>query len=101
MSSPPRSRAASRDPPIMLSSSSKAVTPKSASRSTSPRRDSSDIERISKEKVLVMHQEAQHMQESLAEIFDRIVKVKEEYEKLDTENKFLQDYIGNLMATSM
>lgn len=48
-----------------------------------------------------MHQEAQHMQESLAEIFDRIVKVKEEYEKLDTENKFLQDYIGNLMATSM
>lgn len=70
-----------------------------AERTTSPRRDNSDIERIGHEKAQGLQKEAQHLQESLAVILDRIAKIKEEYERLSSENKFLQDYIGNLMST--
>ena len=33
-------------------------------------------------------------------ILSRIEAVKEEHDKLDNNNKFLQKYIGDLMATS-
>lgn len=33
-------------------------------------------------------------------IFNRIEAVKEEHDKLDSNNKFLQKYIGDLMSTS-
>jgi hypothetical protein len=33
-------------------------------------------------------------------IFNRIEAVKEEHDKLDNNNKFLQKYIGDLMSTS-
>jgi short coiled-coil protein len=69
-------------------------------RCQSPRRDTVTIEQIGREKVHVLRKEAQIMQESLTEILDRIAKVKEDYDRLSSENKFLQDYIGNLMATS-
>lgn len=69
-------------------------------RSTSPRRDNVTIERIGREKVKVLRQEAEHMQENLGDILDRIGTVKDEYERLSSENRFLQDYIGNLMSSS-
>lgn len=68
-------------------------------RCTSPRRDNSDIERIGREKVSLLQQEAQHLQQSLSVILERIDRIKEEYERLASENRFLQDYIGNLMST--
>jgi hypothetical protein len=40
------------------------------------------------------------LQKSLLEIFNRIEAVKEEHDKLDNNNKFLQKYIGDLMSTS-
>ncbi|TAQ89563.1 hypothetical protein B7494_g2130 [Chlorociboria aeruginascens] len=43
---------------------------------------------------------AKVLQESLLEIFNRIEAVKEEHDKLDNNNKFLQKYIGDLMSTS-
>jgi short coiled-coil protein len=33
-------------------------------------------------------------------IFHRIEAVKDEHDKLDNHNKFLQKYIGDLMSTS-
>lgn len=69
-------------------------------RCTSPRRDSVAIDEIGRQKVHVLRKEAQVMQDSLTDILDRIVRVKENYDRLSSENKFLQDYIGNLMATS-
>jgi short coiled-coil protein len=43
---------------------------------------------------------AQALQDSLLSIFHRIEAVKEEHDKLDNNNKFLQKYIGDLMSTS-
>lgn len=68
-------------------------------RPSSPRREHGDIERLGKEKAQVLQAEAASIQESLAGIVDRIARIKEEYERLSSENKFLQDYIGNLMST--
>lgn len=68
-------------------------------RCTSPRRDVSDIQRVGHEKVEILQKEAQHLQESLTLILNRISRIKYEYERLSSENKFLQDYIGNLMST--
>ncbi|KAA8908500.1 hypothetical protein TRICI_004762 [Trichomonascus ciferrii] len=76
------------------------ITDEPPERCTSPRRDNSAIERIGREKVHVLRKEAQLMQDSLSDILDRIVQVKQDYDRLSSENKFLQDYIGNLMATS-
>jgi hypothetical protein len=43
---------------------------------------------------------AKVLHDSLLEIFNRIEAVKEEHDKLDSNNKFLQKYIGDLMSTS-
>lgn len=43
---------------------------------------------------------AKALQESLVTIFNRIEAVREEHDKLDSNNKFLQKYIGDLMSTS-
>ena len=43
---------------------------------------------------------AKALQDSLLTIFHRIEAVQEEHDKLDSNNKFLQKYIGDLMATS-
>jgi short coiled-coil protein len=40
------------------------------------------------------------LQDSLLTIFHRIEAVREEHDKLDSNNKFLQKYIGDLMSTS-
>lgn len=43
---------------------------------------------------------AKALQDSLLTLFNRIEAVKEEHDKLDSNNKFLQKYIGDLMTTS-
>ncbi|KHJ30109.1 putative bzip transcription factor [Erysiphe necator] len=69
-------------------------------RAMSPRRNSRDIEKMSEEAREQLQQHAKLLQKSLLDIFVRIEAVKEEHDKLDNNNKFLQKYIGNLMSTS-
>jgi hypothetical protein len=47
-----------------------------------------------------LRRHAQALQDSLVTIFNRIEAVREEHDKLDNHNRFLQRYIGELMSTS-
>ncbi|KAK0751861.1 hypothetical protein B0T18DRAFT_317493 [Schizothecium vesticola] len=69
-------------------------------RSMSPRRTSEDIETLGKAARQELQRHAKALQDSLLILFDRIEAVKEEHDKLDNNNKFLQKYIGDLMTTS-
>jgi hypothetical protein len=50
--------------------------------------------------VPLQRRHAKALQDSLITIFNRIEAVREEHDKLDSNNKFLQKYIGDLMSTS-
>ncbi|KAL2180607.1 uncharacterized protein P884DRAFT_82241 [Thermothelomyces heterothallicus CBS 202.75] len=69
-------------------------------RAMSPRRTSEDIQTLGKEAREELQRHAKALQESLLTLFNRIEAVKEEHDKLDSHNKFLQKYIGDLMSTS-
>lgn len=69
-------------------------------RAMSPRRTSEDIDKMGKEAREEMRRHAKLLQESLITIFNRIEAVREEHDKLDSNNKFLQKYIGDLMSTT-
>ncbi|GAB1310669.1 BZIP transcription factor [Madurella fahalii] len=69
-------------------------------RAMSPRRTSEDIETLGKEAREELQRHAKALQDSLVILFNRIEAVKEEHDKLDSHNKFLQKYIGDLMTTS-
>lgn len=72
-------------------------------RPMSPRRTSDDTEalgREAREDREELRRHAKALQESLLNILNRIEAVKEEHDKLDNHNKFLQKYIGDLMSTS-
>ncbi|KAI1846863.1 hypothetical protein JX265_004833 [Neoarthrinium moseri] len=69
-------------------------------RAMSPRRTSEDLENMGREAREELHRHAKALQDSLIMIFNRIEAVKEEHDKLDNNNKFLQKYIGDLMSTS-
>lgn len=69
-------------------------------RAMSPRRTSEDIEAMGREAREELRRQAKALQDSLLAIFQRIEAVKEEHDKLDNNNKFLQKYIGDLMSTS-
>jgi len=69
-------------------------------RAMSPRRSSQDLEKMSQDAREQLNAHAKSLQKSLLEIFNRIEAVKEEHDKLDNNNKFLQKYIGDLMSTS-
>lgn len=69
-------------------------------RSMSPRRTSEDIETLGKAAREELQKHAKALQDSLVVLFNRIEAVKEEHDKLDNNNKFLQKYIGDLMTTS-
>ncbi|KAF2965159.1 hypothetical protein GQX73_g8435 [Xylaria multiplex] len=69
-------------------------------RAMSPRRTSEDLENLGREAREELHRHATALQESLLMLFNRIEAVKEEHDKLDSNNKFLQKYIGDLMSTS-
>lgn len=69
-------------------------------RSMSPRRTCEDIETLGKAAREELQRHAKALQDSLVVLFNRIEAVKEEHDKLDNNNKFLQKYIGDLMTTS-
>ncbi|KAF2864842.1 hypothetical protein BDV95DRAFT_270943 [Massariosphaeria phaeospora] len=69
-------------------------------RTMSPRRSSEEIEKMGQEARQAMIEQAKALQASLMEIVDRVEIVKNEHEKLEGGNKFLQSYIGELMQTS-
>lgn len=69
-------------------------------RAMSPRRTSEDIDKLGREARAELHRHAKALQESLLTIFNRIEAVREEHDKLDNNNRFLQKYIGDLMSTS-
>jgi hypothetical protein len=68
-------------------------------RQMSPRRNSNDMEQLTLQTADQLRH-AKLLQESLLGIFTRIESVKEEHDKLDSNNKFLQKYIGDLMSTT-
>ena len=43
--------------------------------------------------------QARNLQSSLQALAERIEEVKNDHDKLESENKFLQDYIGSLTQT--
>ncbi|KAK4555825.1 hypothetical protein LTR86_007045 [Recurvomyces mirabilis] len=69
-------------------------------RAMSPRRNSEEVARLSERARQDLIEQANTLQTSLQAIVDRVEEVKSEHEKLEGGNKFLQSYIGELMATS-
>ncbi|KAK2049061.1 hypothetical protein LZ31DRAFT_457909 [Colletotrichum somersetense] len=92
--------------PLVVPRDSSAVGPIDAEfgpddvRAMSPRRTSEDIEALGREAREELKRHAKALQDSLLTIFNRIEAVREEHDKLDNNNKFLQKYIGDLMTTS-
>ncbi|KAI8711334.1 hypothetical protein NCS52_01509400 [Fusarium sp. LHS14.1] len=68
-------------------------------RAMSPRRTSEELDKIGKEAREEMRRHADALQDSLLTIFNRIEVLREEHDKLDNNNKFLQKYIGDLTST--
>ncbi|KAK2612651.1 hypothetical protein QQS21_001267 [Conoideocrella luteorostrata] len=92
--------------PLVVPRDSSAVGPVDAHfgpddvRAMSPRRNSEDITKMGREAREEMRRHAKLLQDSLFAIFNRIEAVREEHDKLDNNNKFLQKYIGDLMSTT-
>jgi len=51
---------------------------------------------MSRYKANTLYSQARTLQSSLAALAERIDEVKADHDKLETENRFLQDYIGGL-----
>ncbi|OCT49588.1 putative bZIP transcription factor [Cladophialophora carrionii] len=75
--------------------------PPDDARAMSPRRNSEDIERLERglRETLKEARQARNLQSSLAALAEKIDEVKTDHDKLETENRFLQDYIGGLTRT--
>jgi len=73
--------------------------PPDDARAMSPRRNSADIERIEQGLRETLKEQARNLQSSLAALAEKIDEVKTDHDKLETENRFLQDYIGGLTRT--
>ncbi|KAH8595085.1 hypothetical protein B0O99DRAFT_512686 [Bisporella sp. PMI_857] len=87
------------DPHVEIQEGEETFDPDDA-RAMSPRRNSEDLEKMGQDTREKLSQHAKSVQESLLKIFNRLKAVKEEHDKLDSNNKFLQKYIANLMSTS-
>ncbi|KAL2814527.1 hypothetical protein BDW59DRAFT_20739 [Aspergillus cavernicola] len=70
--------------------------PPDDARAMSPRRNSADLERLGKEARQTLQEQAKALQSSLQALAERIEAVKTDHDKLENENRFLQDYIGGL-----
>ncbi|EAS33516.2 bZIP transcription factor [Coccidioides immitis RS] len=73
--------------------------PPDDARAMSPRRNSADVERLSREARETLKQQAKTLQSSLQALAERIDEVKSDHDRLESENRFLQDYIGGLTRT--
>jgi hypothetical protein len=69
-------------------------------RAMSPRRSSEEVDRLEEGARQALIEQAKQLQASLLSIVDRVETVRNEHEKLEGGNKFLQSYIGELMQTS-
>ncbi|KAH8586985.1 hypothetical protein B0O99DRAFT_656598 [Bisporella sp. PMI_857] len=87
------------DPNVKIQEGEETFDPDDA-RTMSPRRNSEDLEKMGQDTKEKLSQHAENLQESLLKIFDRLEAVKEGHDKLDSNNKFLQKYIANLMSAS-
>lgn len=65
----------------------------------SPRRTSADLQKLGEDARATLKDHAKKLQSSLAALADRIDEVKSDHDRLESENKFLQDYIGGLTRT--
>ncbi|KAJ5095755.1 hypothetical protein NUU61_005111 [Penicillium alfredii] len=81
--------------PRMASRKPRGIPPDDA-RAMSPRRNSADLERLGKEARQTLQEQAKALQSSLQALAERIDAVKSDHDKLENENKILQDYIGGL-----
>jgi hypothetical protein len=66
----------------------------------SPRRSSAEIDRMSSEARQVLESQAKQLQSSLLRLVEMVENERGRNERLEGENRFLQSYIGELMATS-
>jgi len=73
--------------------------PSDDARAMSPRRNSQDMEELGRSLRKTLKDQARTLQSSLAALAERIDEVKLDHDKLESENKFLQDYIGGLTRT--
>ncbi|EEH11004.1 bZIP transcription factor [Histoplasma capsulatum var. duboisii H88] len=73
--------------------------PPDDARAMSPRRNSADVEKLSREAREALQKQANTLQSSLQALAERIDEVKSDHDKLENENRFLQDYIGGLTRT--
>ncbi|KIW55094.1 hypothetical protein PV05_07402 [Exophiala xenobiotica] len=73
--------------------------PPTDARAMSPRRNSHDIERLERDVRQSLKEQARNLQSSLAALAEKIDEVKNDHDKLENENRFLQDYIGGLTRT--
>lgn len=65
-------------------------------RTMSPRRTSEEIEQMGTEARQAMMEQAKQLQQSLLEVVERVETVKNEHEKLEGGNRFLQSYVVTL-----
>ena len=62
-------------------------------RTMSPRRNSSEVDQLGEEARRDLVEQAKTLQTSLQAIVERVETVKNEHEKLEGGNKFLQSYV--------
>ncbi|KAH7120190.1 hypothetical protein B0J13DRAFT_166918 [Dactylonectria estremocensis] len=67
-------------------------------RAMSPRMTSEEVEALEREIHTELRRHARALQDSLLLIFNLVEAVKEGHEKLDSNNKVLQKYIGDLTS---
>lgn len=68
-------------------------------RDMSPRRDSQELDQLGAETKAKLKEQAKTLQSDLWALIERVEKAHMEHNKLEEENRFLQEYIGELMAT--
>ncbi|KAM5443504.1 hypothetical protein MferCBS31731_001277 [Microsporum ferrugineum] len=73
--------------------------PPDDARAMSPRRNSADVEKLGTQARHTLQEQAKTLQSSLQALAERIDEVKSDHDKLENENRFLQDYIGGLTRT--
>ncbi|KAK2841673.1 hypothetical protein FQN49_006021 [Arthroderma sp. PD_2] len=73
--------------------------PPDDARAMSPRRNSADVEKLGTQARNTLQEQAKTLQSSLQALAERIDEVKSDHDKLENENRFLQDYIGGLTRT--
>ncbi|KAF2219441.1 hypothetical protein BDZ85DRAFT_42168 [Elsinoe ampelina] len=69
-------------------------------RCMSPKRSAEEVDKLSEDARSALIEQAKQLQASLMAIVDRVETVKEEHDKLEGGNKFLQQYIGELIQTT-